>query len=319
VQPLMDPELYMPGEAAVAEIDAQIDAYNKARPAIYQSCMTWAFVAVGIYSAFGALIFFYCLQLDMETKGLFYVAGGLVIGCYFLWQFMWSPMKKHQAALRGRLFPKLFSFIENVSYQKNAKPGFLQHISKLKLVNYQDAETDDLIIGRHEGMDFALLEAKLTVGNKNKSIVFRGLIFHFRLADPFPGTLVVAKRGGWWEQTMKELWRTGPSTEVSSGNRQLDESHQFYTDNRGAARPVIAGPLTSVLTWLGNEWHGGDVRIALSDEHGYLLLPSSHNYFSLPGMEDDVVYQRHVKPLVRELVMALAIAHVVGRSLAPAD
>lgn len=313
---LMDPERHMPGEAAVAEIQAQIDAYNKARPAIYDGCMRQAMVALAIYGAFGLFVCFVSLQLGIEASHFVLVAAGVIGGGYLIWHFIWSPMEAVQAGLRNNLFPKLFSFIEDVSYQKAAKPGFLNHISELQLVRYQDAETDDLIIGRHEGMDFALLEAKLTVGSKNKETVFRGLIFHFRLSDPFPGMLVVAKRGGWWEQTMKDFWRTGPSLELSSGNRQLDESHQFYTDNRAAARPIIAGPLTSVLTWLGNEWHGGDVRIALAGEHGYLLLPSTHNYFSLPGRQEDVVYQRHVKPLVRELVMALAIAHVVGRSLA---
>lgn len=312
----MNPERYMPGEAAVAEIHAQIDLYNKARPAIHSNCATQALVAMSIYGAFALLVLFYCLQLGMKGENYIIVLAVVGAGGYMVWNFIWSPMESHRAALRERLFPKLFSFVEDVSYKKNAKPGFLQHISELNLVRYQDAETDDLIIGRHEGMDFALLEAKLTVGSKNKETVFDGLILHFRLADPFPGMLVVAKRGGWWERTMKDFWRTGPSLEVSSGNRQLDESHQFFTDNRSAARPVIAGPLTSVLTWLGNEWHGGDVRIALSGDHGYLMLPSSHDYFCLPEGNQDVEYKRHVRPLVRELVMALAIAHVLGRSLA---
>lgn len=312
---LMDPERYMPGEAALAEIQVQIDAYNKARPAVYDSCMKQAMIALVIYAAFGVLVCFYCIELGIKAKDFVYVAGGLLLGAWGLWILMWSPMERHRAVLRERLFPKLFGFIEDVTYQKNPKPGFLRQISELKLVQYASASNDDLIAGRHEGMDFALLETTLKVGNKNKDIVFRGLIFHFRLADAFPGMLVVAKRGGWLARTMKDFWRTGPNLEMSSGNRQLDESHQFYSDNRSAARPIIAGPLTSVLTWLGNEWHGGDVRIALSGEHGYLMLPSAHNYFSLPGDSEDIVYKRHVQPLVRELVTALAVAHVVGRSL----
>lgn len=316
MQALMEPEQYMPGEAAVAEIQAQIGAYNKARPAIYHSCLKQAVTALLVYGAIGLLVLFYCVRLGVEPDDMILVAGGLLLGGGALWAFMWSPMEKHRAALRERLFPKLFGFIEDVTYQQHPKPGFLRHVSELKLVRYSDASNDDLIAGRHQGMDFALLETTLTIGSKNKETVFRGLIFHFRLADQFPGMLVVAKRGGWWERTMKDFWRTGPSLEMSSANRQLDESHQFYSDNRDAARPIIAGPLTSVLTWLGNEWHGGEVRIGLSGEHGYLMLPSQHNYFSLPGGDEDVEYKRHVEPLVRELVMALAIAHVVGRSLA---
>jgi hypothetical protein len=311
MQALKDLESYMPGEAVVAEMQAQLDGYNRERPGIYNSCMTWALIALGIYAAFGVFILVHASQLinDMELFGL--LVGVLLFGAYFLWNFMWSPMEKHQATLRARLFPKLFGFIDRARYDKGQKPAFLKHIAELKLVSYDEASTDDMIAGCHQDMDFDLVEATLSVGSKNKTIVFHGLVFRFTLARPFPGILVVAKRGGWWEQTMKEFWRTGPKLEMSSGNHRLDESHQFYSDNRAAAQPIIAGPLTSVLTWLGNEWHGGDVRLALADGHGYLMLPSKHNYFSLPGMGEDVVYQRHVKPLVRELVMALAVAHVV--------
>ena len=312
MQTLKDPESYMPGEAAVAEIQAQLDGYNRERPTIYHQCMNWALVAVCIYGAFAVLICLYVRQFNLEFKVLAYVVGGLALGGFFLWNFMWSPMAKHQAELRARLFPKLFGFVENATYQQGRKPNFLRHISELKLVAYGEAEADDLITGRHDGMDFELLETTLTIGSgKSKTTVFRGLIFHFRLANDFPGLLVAAKRGGWWERTMKELWRTGPNLEMKSENLRLDESHQFYSDNFAAAPPVILGPLTSVLTWLGDEWHGGDVRIALSGDSGYLMLPSTHDYFSLPGMADDVAYQRHVKPLVRELVLALAVAHVV--------
>ena len=310
---LKDPESYMPGEAAVAEIETQINEYNKARPAIYSACQRNAALALLVYAGFALMACLYAVELDLPSKAWVGFIGVIALGGVGVYTLMWRPMVSHQARLRDRLFPKLFGFIEDVTYQKNSKPGFLKHITELKLVRYQDAANDDMIAGRHEGLDFAMLETKLTVGNKNKEIVFRGLIFHFRLDDPFPGTLVVARRGGWWERTMKDFWRTGPSLEMSSGNRQLDESHQFYSDNREAARPLITGPLTSALIWFGNEWHGGDVRMAMSGEHGYLMLPSSHDYFELPGHDRDVVYERHVKPLVRELVMALAVAHFVQK------
>jgi hypothetical protein len=311
MQTLGDPDSYMPDAAAVAEIRMQIGEYNKARPAIHAACSRNSVIALAIYAGFAVMVCLYAAELEPVPKSWGLILGLLGFGGLGLYTLMWKPMESHQARLRERLFPKLFGFIEDVSYRKNPKPEFLGHISELKLVRYQDAENDDMIAGRHEGLDFALLETKLTIGSKNKETVFQGLIFQFRLADPFPGMLVIAKRGGWWERTMRDFWRTGPNLEMSSGNRKLDESHQFYSDNKPAARPLIAGPLTSVLTWFGNEWHGGDVRIAMSGEHGYLMLPSDHNYFSLPDGAEDVGYERHVKPLVRELVMALAVAHFV--------
>lgn len=304
---LRDPESYMPDAAAVAEIKAQIEAYNRARPAIYDACMKWAVIACAAYAV--AALVLYNMISDMKQSGFILIVLGA--GGYFLWTLMWRPMDRHQAALRARLFPSLFGFMDNVGYAKGVAPPFLHYVKTLGLVEYEDASNDDLITGRHEGMDFELLETELTVGHKNRKTVFKGLIFHFRLDRPFPGILVAAKRGNWLDRALGGLFSSGPGREIKSGNSRLDETHQFFTDNFGAARPVIDGPLISVLTWFGNEWHGGDVRIAITDEHGYLLLPSPHNYFELPGRERDMDYDRDARPLIHEMVTALSVAHAV--------
>lgn len=312
MQALKDPDSYMPDAPTVAEIERQIGLYNQARPKIYSDCLRASVIALAVYALFSVMVVVYASAFGVEGKAYGWILALLVIGGIGLHSLMWKPMERHQQALRLGLFPKLFGFVDGVTYRTGGEVAFLRHISDLKLVSYSSASNDDLIAGRHEGMDFELLETTLTSGSgRSKETVFRGLIFHFRLDPEFPGMLVAAKRGGWWRRTMKEMWRTGPKSEMTSGNLRLDESHEFHSDNFAAARPVIAGPLTSVLIWLGNEWHGGDVQIALSGEHGYLMLPSDHDYFSLPGDDENVVYQRHVKPLVRELVLALAVAHVV--------
>src|SRR5262249_42342823 len=149
-------------------------------------------------------------------------------------------------------------------------------------VRYSSSGNDDLISGTHRGLQFELLETRLEWGSgANAERVFHGLIFRFRLEAPFPGTLAAAKRGGWVERTWKEMWRTSARDELLSGNRRLDETHLFHSDNPDAARPLIAGPLTSPLIALG-EWRTNDIRIALWNDTGYLMLPAEGNYFRLP-------------------------------------
>lgn len=309
---LKDPDSYMPEAAAVIEIERAISDYNLARPAIYARCRRNAVIGMAVYGVFGVIVAFNAWKFLDDGDGMGWVLGLLLLGGMGLYTVIWQPMERHQQDLRADLFPKLFGFIDGIRYQKNGKPGFLQQVNALKLAPHSGADNDDLISGRHEGLQFELLETELTRGSgRSKETVFKGLIFHFRLDKPFAGTLVAARGGGWFERTMRDFWRTGPSNELKSGNLRLDESHQFFSDNFAAAKPIIAGPLTSVLIWLGNQWSEGDARIALSGDDGYLMLPSTHDYFSMPAMGDDVVYDRHVRPLVRELVMALAVAHVV--------
>lgn len=311
---MKDPNIYMPDEAAVAEIKLHIDEYNRDRPGVYQSCVNMAWLAMGGYAAVGLFVAYAAFQIDERGKIAGFVLAVLGAVGFWLWGFVWKPLKDHQLSLRYRLFPKVFKFIDGVQYSAGMEPGFLGDLKRLKLVTFTATANDDLISGTHDGMGFELVETKLVNGSgKRQEVQFEGLIFHFKLEKEFPGLLVAAKRSKWWQRTMKEMWRTGPIDELLSGNRQLDETHDFRSNNHREARTLIAGPITSVLTWLGNEWHGGEVSIALSHDDAYLMLPSKQNFFELPGMQHNVHYESDVKPLVREMVMLLAVAHVVRR------
>jgi len=306
---------YMPSEAAVADIQRHIDIYNEERPGIYQRCALTAWLLMGGYCLIVGLILYATLGAMQTSKDsrlfgavlVFGVAGGA-----WLWRYVWKPLRDHQLELRYSLFPNIFGFIEEVRYAAGHEPAFLDDLKRLKLVDFTKTKNDDVISGVHDGMKFELVETELVRGNgKNERTTFKGLIFRFRLAEAFPGLLVANKRSGWWERAMKEFWGTDSSNEIRSGNLWLDETHEFRTSNFSAAPRVIAGPLTSVLTWLGNEWHGGEVRIALSYDDAYLMLPTNVDYFALPDLQYDVRYESHVRPLVREMVQLLAVAHVV--------
>lgn len=317
MQSLKNPESYMPDAAVVAEVQRHIDMYNAERPGIYRNCALFAWVAMSAYCVAVALVFYGAWGAWQTPKGDRFLVAILVFaicGGVWLWNYVWKPLRDRQLGLRYRLFPKIFGFIEDVRYSAGIEPSFLDDLKRLKLVDFTKSNNDDLISGLHEDMKFELVETELISGSgKNKRTTFKGLIFHFRLAEAFPGLLVANKRSSWWQRTVQEFWGTEPSNEIRSGNLRLDETHEFRTSNHIAAGTVIAGPLTSVLTWLGNEWHEGDVRIALSHDDGYLMLPTTSNYFALPDLKRDVSYAGHVEPLVREMVRLLAVAHVVRK------
>lgn len=263
-------------------------------------------VGLLLYASYGA---------DEKSRIFGLVAAGGFVAGWHVWNFAWKPVTDHQLTLRYRLFPVIFGFIERVQYSHGYEPAFLRDINEIKLVRFTSSENDDLLTGVHEGLDFEMIESKLNLGSgKNKETVFSGLILRFRLDRPFPGQLLAAKRSGWLERTWNEMWRVEPSDELLSGNRRLDESHAFRSDNPAAARPVIAGPLTSLLTWLANEWHaGGDVRIALCNDICFLLLPSGRDYFALPGISNDVDYRADIEPMIRDMTMLLAVAHLLKK------
>jgi hypothetical protein len=312
---LTDSKNYMPDAARLATIQERIAEYNAERPTI----MRTAYIQVGIYMGLYALVllFFIYLLLHSDYHGknnpLGFVVAGIAVCGWWVWSFAWQPVTEHQLDLRYRLFPVIFGFIDKVQYSNGYAPGFLNYIKEMKLVRFSGSENDDLVGGTHDGLDFEMVEAKLTVGSgKDKRTVFRGLIFHFLRDDEFPGVLVAAKRGNRFQEWLHEMFGSHDDT-IPTGDPDLDETYEIHTDNHAAAKPIIEGPLLSALNYLRREWWTGEARIALRDKECFLLLPADRDYFHVPSIRRDVDYKTDVEPMIRDMVVLLAVAHLIRK------
>jgi hypothetical protein len=100
---------------------------------------------------------------------------------------------------------------------------------------------------------------------------------------------------------------------IPTGDPDLDETYEIHTDNRAAAKPIIEGPLLSALNYLRREWWTGEARIALRDKECFLLLPADRDYFHVPSIRRDVDYKTDVEPMIRDMVVLLAVAHLIRK------
>ena len=115
------------------------------------------------------------------------------------------------------------------------------------------------------------------------------------------------------------MFGSGGLEEVQSGVAQLDETYEFHTDNAAAARPLVSGRLAKALQWLGETWPGEPARVALQGSDGFLLIPSTKNFFELPGISTPLDYRAHIEPLVADMVALLATAALVRKIGQPDD
>lgn len=309
---LSDPEKLMPDLTRQERIRGAIDAYNAGRPGIMRNCHTMATLCMLAYAGISTLILAAFWNIDEKHKLLAIVAAFLFFGGYKLWEWVTKPIRDHQLTLRYRLFPEIFAFIDGVAYSHGHEPGFLRDIDAMKMVRFSSTENDDIISGTHDGLFFELVETKLVLGSgKNRTTMFQGLIFHFKLDQPFPGLIYAARRGNWLQQWVGEMFGTDVDL-VASGDHDLDATYDFHTTNYSAGRKIVEGPLAKALHYLRREWYEGDVRIALKDDECFLLLPSKQDYFALPDIHTDVTYD-DVKPMIREMAVLLAVAHLMRK------
>ena len=309
----VDEAALMPKEGALENLRAAVAAYNGARPRVTRELYLRVLLIFGGYLLFAAFVA-YMAWSDIESNVVGIVLGLLFVGGGFVWKFAVAPSKNFQQTLRDRMLPLVFGFVEEVQYAHGATPRFMAGLPGKDFVARDRSEHGDMIAGRHEGLAFTLSETELSTGSgKSRQTTFKGVVFHFERAQEFPGLLLAARKPNAVQRFVRDLFGGSSMALVSSGNPEVDASHEFRTTRPEAATPLVQGTLAKALDYLATEWRDDVVRIALSGRQCYLLVPAKKDFFELPPVDTPIDFDRHLRPMIRDLVMLLATAQLVNK------
>ena len=309
----IDEAAMMPREAALADLQAAVAAYNAARPKVSRDMdLRLLLIFGGFLLAAGVIL--YALWSNGHHEPAGWALGGSIVAGGFVWNFAVAPAKRFQQHLRDRMLPLVFGFVDTVRYAHGATPDFIAGMPGKDFVPRTRNEHADMIAGVHEGLAFTLSETVLSQGSgKSRETTFQGVIFHFEREQAFPGLLLAARKPNAVQRFMRDLFSGSSLALVTSGNPEVDASHEFRTDRPDAATPIVQGTLAKALDYLANVWPEGIVRIALSRNQCYLLVPSKKDFFELPPVGTPIDFDRHIRPMIRDLVTLLATAQLVRR------
>ncbi len=309
----VDEAALMPKEGALENLRAAVAAYNGARPRVTRELYLRVLLIFGGYLLFAAFVA-YMAWSDIESNVVGIVLGLLFVGGGFVWKFAVAPSKRFQQTLRDRMLPLVFGFVDEVQYAHGATPRFMAGLPGKDFVARDRGEHGDMIAGRHEGLAFTLSETELSTGSgKSRQTTFKGVVFHFERAQEFPGLLLAARKPNAVQRFVRDLFGGSTLALVSSGNPEVDASHEFRTTRPEAATPLVQGTLAKALDYLATEWRDDVVRIALSGRQCYLLVPAKKDFFELPPVDTPIDFDRHLRPMIRDLVMLLATAQLVNK------
>lgn len=302
----------MPGPGALARIKAEIDGYNAERPRVARQAQMRLAASFAGWALVSAAI---CWPLFVggysRLFGLACVA--MLFGGYVLYDRAIVARDGFRQALRDRLLPSLFGFVDELRYSHAGSPRFLERMPGNEFLRRTDSCHRDMLSGSHDGFAFTLCETELSVGSGSKrEVTFDGVIVAFQQENGFPGTLLAAKRPGRLARAIRGLFEDGRLTEVRSGDDGVDASHEFRTDNPQAAGPRVAA-MAKALDYLADVWPEGVVRIALRHKDGFLLVPTKKDFFELPPIGVPLDLERHVQPMIADLMTLLATARLVSR------
>jgi len=311
---------FMPGEAAVAGIRADIERYEAERSRAHRAVLWRVPVFDGLVLAaifaiaqgFNNANIAHPNEQWLSTPHvLLYVFGMALL--FFVHSQATKPARQLQQSLRGRILPVIFGFIGTVAYRHGETPDSFERLPRETVGSFNRQSFDDVVSGYYDGFPFELYEATLrSKAGKSSSEVFKGIVVSFETVTPFPGVLVAARRAGKVAGFFRGLFGE-KLQEIHSGDAALDEVYEFRTDNVEAARPLVTGRLAQALKWLLETWPENPPRVALRDRDGFLLIPLSKNFFELPGISQPLDYKGHVEPMVADMAALLATAALVRK------
>ncbi|CDX31350.1 conserved hypothetical protein [Mesorhizobium sp. SOD10] len=309
---------FMPSEAVIAGIRRGIEDYEAKRASARRQVRWRVPVFVGLVVVFVALIaWLFNAAADpheqwLSTPHVFLYIGGLAVAVLVYFQAL-RPATRLQRSFRDTLLPMIFGFVRDVRYQHGTRPNSFDRMPRETVGAFSRQSFDDIISGRYEDFPFELYEARLWEGSgKSESTAFKGIIIAFETIEPFPGTLVAARKAGKVVHFFRGMF-AGKMQELSCGVEDLDNTYEFRTDNIEAARPLVTGRMAQALTWLRETWPYDQARVALSGSDGFLLMPRSKNFFELPDISEPIDYNRHVAPMITDLGAMLATAALVRK------
>lgn len=313
--------VFQPGEEVVAAIKAELDACEAQRRSSHAMLRLLTPVALipaacvaayGVWTLFsGATLPFWADDSVQFAFRAFLLVAMLASGG--LWLAHW-PSKGLQQSLRDRLLPRLFGFVGDVEYSHGTTPFTFEYLPKAALPSHMTVKFGDVLRGRHDFMRFELFEMKLRDnGRRSNKRVFDGIALAFDLPVDFRGLLLATPRMGAFSTFMRDTF-SAPLSTLESGDGLLDAAFEFRTDDPGVMRQLIAGPLAGAFQSVRDGWRDGPPRLAFAGQVGFLLMPSSKDFFELPPVGTPVVYERDIQPMLGDLGRLLDTAALVRRS-----
>lgn len=304
----------MPDPQTLAAIRADIESIEAAR----RSARRMAWLRLGLFYVVLLAIIFYAGSIlnggadaaEQWTSTLHvyvYVLGlAAAIAGYF-----WATAPVRRAAeARRALLPRLFRFIDGLSWRKGEAPAALDRLPREIVGAFNRQTFDDVMTGIYKGFPFEVFEATLAQGSET---ALRGVGMAFEAAHPFPGILIAGRATAEGKGVFKGLFGKGSLEKVTADVADLDKAYEFRTDNPDAARPLIVGRLASAIKWLTQTWPEGQPLLALRGSDAFLLLPTERNYFQLPDPSQPFDFDADGRPMIADMVTLLETAALVRR------
>lgn len=263
------------------EIVPILDRYETERREVSGAAKKWMAVAVLGGVGLAAALFAFGVWNIAIFAGIAGVFGAFAVHG--------QHQKRWQTGLSAEVMPIACRFLGDLDYgSQRLSAG---EFSALGIVpSHSRASLEDPVSGTHQGLGFAMTEARLTQrrssgkGGSRTVTVFRGLLIRIELAAEAPTIYFRRDRGsvGNW---FADLFAGSSRTKIEIEDPDFEATYETWAEDPGAARAFITPRLTDGLMEVARSEAGGTfVAAAVSGRYLRLALPRRDDFLTIGSL-----------------------------------
>lgn len=258
-------------------------------------------------SALIAVIVILALNSSGE-RDLYWVAA-FVTGIVGMFAAAWR-FSRVQKSVKAFLLEKTCNFLE-MDYRLEAPRAHLAAFESLQLLpRHTRSRVEDEITGELDGIDFHLMDAKLSrrSGKKNRT-VFRGVLATFQVDQPFDGTTIVARDKGWLGKLFAGSSDRFERLELD--DEAFERQFDVYSDSPGDSRALLDRAMVERLRSLSDSLGGGRLAVAFRERQVLASVNRKKDLFEAGSMFQPLDDPRRVQAIVDDIGFALSVAEAL--------
>lgn len=261
---------------------------------------------------------------DSYTNGVFILL--LVIG--LSWFLVTRPIRKYKRHVKGEIFPKIFKFFGDFSYDQKGIPSVKRFNSSKIIPIYEMEQTQDYIKGEYKNVSIEITEALLqnTIGTgKNKRVVtvFNGIFISFGVHKNFNGITAIKRDTGSVGNFFSSLGGKLTSSNlegVKLEDPKFEKEFEVFSTDQIEARYLLTTSFMERLLKIKDEFPSmdaiermgfsslsysssriTDLQASFYENRLLIMIPSDKNRFEVGSIFKPATFEAEIKTIVREM------------------
>lgn len=247
------------------------------------------------------------------SQGITQLVQFAAFGAFFVSSIFYGRMAKVRRKAKGELMPVLCEQI-GLDYSIHPPEHVIFPFDQLSIIpSYDEKKLEDYIVGKVEGIEFKLLEAKLvnvsrdSKGRTSRSTVFNGFLVEFDFHKNFSGQTVITKDHTVIGNFFSGFGKGGDRVKLE--DREFEDEFEVHSTDQVEARYLLTPTFMERMLIFSRLESVKQLQLAFKNGSIYMAIKRNGNAFEGGSfkLNDPELIQKNIKDIAMIFDMVIEL------------